>query len=256
MTESFDNVPRPSPYPVVQMRLPLSRPWLYMVLLGLIVSIFAGQVISELVLDGVDLPMALGAKINEYIIRGELWRLFTPVLLHGGLMHIAFNAYALYVLGQGIESLFGTPRFAVIYGLSAVAGNVMSFVFTPEPSVGASTALFGLIASELAFFYRNRDILGELGQRRLMNIIMVIVINFGLGLMPSSNIDNFGHLGGFICGAALGWLLCPQYEIQPMGLGGWAHLVDRNSLQRALPGVVMVALVIAAIATGAILARL
>ena len=54
----------------------------------------------------------------------------------------------------------------------------------------------------------------------------------------------------------MGWLLCPQYEIQPMGLGGWAHVVDRNSLQRALPGVVMVALVIAAIATGAILARL
>lgn len=230
---------------MVQVRLPLARPWLSRVLLGLVVLTFLAQAASESLFD-FDLVLALGAKVNESIIAGEWWRLLTPVFLHVGLMHLAFNAYALYVLGPAVEAWYGTARFALIYGVAALAGNVFSFVFTPMPSAGASTALFGLIAAELVFFFRNRDKFGQFGQNRLANIIGIIIVNFMLGL-AGGGIDNFGHLGGLLGGAAASWALSPQYELvfEPYSA---PYLVDRNSLQRAWPGVVLLTLLILAMA--------
>lgn len=238
----FENFPPGPPPRVVQLRLPLARPWLSWVLLGLIILIFLGQLAGRHLL-GFDLLLVLGAKVNEYILAGEWWRLLTPVLLHVNLMHLAFNAYALYVLGPAIEAWYGAPRFAAIYLVAALAGNVFSFVFTPSPSAGASTALFGLIAAELVFFFRNRDKFGDLGQRRLTNIVGIIIINFALGL-SGRGIDNFGHLGGLLGGAALSWLMCPRYEIELDGPAGLPRVVDRNSLQQAWPGVALVTLLI------------
>jgi rhomboid protease GluP len=236
----------------VRLQLPRSRVWLSWVLLGGILLVALSQFVSTTLLEG-DLPLALGAKDNRLIEAGQWWRLITPMFLHLNLVHLAFNAYALYVLGSEVESLYGTPRFAAIYLLAGLAGNVASFVFSPYPSAGASTALFGLIATELAFFYRNRDVLGPVGQRRLGNILVIVAINFAMGL--SGAVDNFGHLGGFIGGALLGWLLCPQYQVAMAGPGNLPWIVDINSLQRAWRGVVLVALAIVAIACAVILAR-
>lgn len=245
MDDSVDTVPPVEPpRQVVQLRLPLARPWLSWALLGAIVLIYLAQQASTALLGG-DILLALGAKDNQSILAGQWWRLITPMFLHLSLVHIAFNGYALYVLGPEVEAWYGTARFALIYFLAGIAGNVLSFAFSPNPSAGASTALFGLIATQLVFFYRNRDKFGAFGQRRLMNIIMLIVINFALGF--SGGIDNFGHLGGFLGGAAVAWLLCPQYQVEPLGPDGQPYVVDRNSLQRAWRGVALVALAIAAV---------
>jgi rhomboid protease GluP len=246
MNDIVDTVPPVEPSRrAVRLPLPLARPWLSWTLLALIVLIFLAQQASNALLGG-DILLALGAKDNRLILAGQWWRLITPMFLHLSLIHIAFNGYALYVLGPEVEAWYGTARFALVYFLAGISGNVLSFAFSPNPSAGASTALFGLIAAELIFFYRNRAKFGAFGQARLMNIIVLIVINFALGF--SGGIDNFGHLGGFLGGAALAWLLCPHYEVEPFGPDGMPHVIDRNSLQRAWRGVALVALAIAAVA--------
>jgi rhomboid protease GluP len=246
MNDLVDTVPPVEPpRRVVQLRLPLARPWLSWALLVLIVLIFLAQQASNALLGG-DILLALGAKDNQLILAEQWWRLITPMFLHIGWVHIAFNGYALYVLGPEVETWYGTARFALIYFLAGISGNVLSFALSPNPSAGASTALFGLIATELIFFYRNRDKFGAFGQARLMNIIVLIVINFAMGF--SGGIDNFGHLGGFLGGAALAWLLCPRYQVEPFGPDGLPYVVDRNSLQRAWRGVILVTLAIAALA--------
>ncbi|MRS05375.1 rhomboid family intramembrane serine protease, partial [bacterium] len=73
------------------------------VILGVTVLMYALQYLSQSLLGGVDLPFVLGGKVNELILRGQIWRLLTPVLLHGGLLHLAFNMYALYSIGRGLE---------------------------------------------------------------------------------------------------------------------------------------------------------
>ena len=73
---------------------------------------------------GVDLPAELGLKINKAILQGQLWRLITPVLLHGSIIHIGFNMYALHLFGPGLERHFGRVRFLALYITSKTAEDV------------------------------------------------------------------------------------------------------------------------------------
>jgi len=235
----------PAPPPPMRLILPLTRPRLVWGLMGINIIVF----VAETLLGGSEsyqTLVTLGAKVNALIVMGQYWRLVTPMFLHIGLAHILVNSYALYVLGPDVETTYGRARFLAIYFLSGVSGNVVSFAFTPNLSAGASTAIFGLVGTQLAFFYRQRKALGSFGQARLMNILGVVAINLVFGVV-TRGVDNFGHLGGIIGGVALGWLLCPDYSVE-YGLDGQPHVTDQNSLRRGLPGVALfiVLLVIAA----------
>jgi rhomboid protease GluP len=236
------------PPPSRRIALPVTRPRLVWALLGINILVF----IVETILGGSENQrtlVTLGAKVNALIVMGQYWRLITPMFLHIGLMHVLFNSYAIYAIGPEVEALYGRSRFLTLYLLSGVAGNLMSFAFTPALSAGASTAIFGLIGALLMFYYRQRQNLGAFGQQRLINIVGIIIINLLFG-MTVSGIDNFGHLGGFIGGVVLGWLLCPVYEVD-YGLDGPAQVQDRNSLLRELPGVGLF-VVLLVVATGAV----
>jgi rhomboid protease GluP len=166
-----------------------------------------------------------GAKVNELIVQGQLWRLVTPIFVHIGIVHLAFNTYAIYVFGSQIERFFGTARFVGLYLLSGIAGVLASFSLSPHPSAGASSAIFGLIGTEAAFFYRYRNAFGRRGQQRLYNILIVIGYNLAFTFV-ASNIDVWGHLGGLVVGAVLSWWLMPRYAIVAAEQG--PKLVDRN----------------------------
>jgi rhomboid protease GluP len=241
----------PIPPPQRRIALPIVRPRLTWVLLGVNVLMFAVETLMGGSDNGATLVM-LGAKVNALIVMGQYWRLVTPMFLHIGIVHILVNGYALFVIGPEVEALYGYSRFLTLYLLSGVAGNVMSYAFTSGLSAGASTALFGLIGAQLVFYYRQRDKLGSFGQQRLMNIVGIIVINVLFG-MSNSGVDNFGHLGGLVGGALLGWLLCPVYEIE-YGWEGQALVQDRNSLWRGLPGVLLFVMLLV-VATGAVTFR-
>jgi len=235
----------PAPPQPVRLALPLTRPQLVWGLMGINAAVF----IAEMLLGGSENSqtlVTLGAKVNALIVMGEYWRLVTPMFLHIGLAHILVNSYALYALGPYVEATFSRARFLTIYVLSGVSGNVLSFAFTPNLSAGASTAIFGLVGTQLAFFYRQRKAFGSFGQARLMNILGVVAINVLFGV-ANQGVDNFGHLGGFIGGVTLGWLLCPDYTVE-YRLDGQPHLTDQNSLRRRLPGVALFIALLAAAA--------
>jgi rhomboid protease GluP len=221
--------PADTPPRYVTLRLPRATPIVTYVLLSVTVTVFVFQLMTQFLL-GQDLPAALGMKVNDLIIAGQLWRLFTPVFLHGSILHIAFNMYAQYFLGPTLESSYGHGRFLALYMLSGFAGNVISFLFSSNPSLGSSTAIFGLIGAQGIFLYRNRSILGAMAQRALSNVIFIIVINLMLGLSPG--IDNWGHMGGLLGGTFFAWFAGPLYRVE----GGLldARLVDERDYSSAV----------------------
>jgi rhomboid protease GluP len=191
--------------------------------------------------SGTDLVTLWGAKVNSLIIAGQFWRLITPIWLHGSLLHIAFNMYALFIFGSNLERPYGHGRFLALYLIGGFAGNVISFFMSPRASLGASTAIFGLIAAQGVFLYQNRKLIRN-AQGMLVNTIAIVAINLVLGLSPG--IDNWGHLGGLIGGLAFAWSAGPLWDVHADTTG--LRLVNQRSTRR----VIIVALAVAAVFAG------
>lgn len=207
-------------------------PWVTYITLGLTVTIYLAQWASKLLAGGIDYPAILGMKVNELILQGQLWRLFTPVLLHSttSILHIVFNMYALYNFGPALERYFGHARFLLLYLLGGYAGNVISFFFSPAYSLGSSTAIFGLLGAEAVFLYQNRALFGQTAQRALVNIITIAAINLFIGLSPG--IDNWGHLGGLVGGTLFTWFAGPVLQVE--GIQPALQVVDQHGAGDAL----------------------
>lgn len=154
----------------------------------------------------------LGLRDNAALASGDLWRLITPMFLHGSVLHISLNSWFLYVVGRQLERPLGTLRFAMVYVIAGVAGVLAGYAFSQYRSLGASGALFGVMGALLIFIYRNQKILRN-SRQSLMQVLQVIGINIVLGLLIS-NIDNWGHIGGLIGGIAMGWFAVPLYEVK------------------------------------------
>ena len=195
----------------MMVRMPEARPVVTYSILVITILVFIAQELTKAVY-GLDIPAALGLKVNELIAQGQLWRLFTPMFLHGGLLHIGFNMYALFLFGPGLERHFGHFRFLALYLLSGFAGNVGSLMFSSAPSLGSSTAIFGLLGAEAVFLYQNQKLLGGMARRALNNILMIAVINLAIGLSPG--IDNWGHLGGLVGGTLFAWFGGPLLRVE------------------------------------------
>jgi len=190
--------------------MPQSAPVVTYGLLAVTIIVYLLQVASKQIY-GVDVVAAAGMKSNAAIEAGQWWRLITPLFLHGSIFHIGFNMYALYVLGPGLERFYGKISYLLLYLVAGVAGNVFSFLFSTYNSLGASTAIFGLLAAQGVFFYQHRELFGKNAQRSLVNVVSIAVINFIIGLSPG--IDNWGHLGGFIGGMLFAWFAGPRMKI-------------------------------------------
>ena len=129
---------------------------------------------------------------------GQYYRLFTGMFLHGSLLHIIFNSYALYVLGSQLESFLGKFKFTIIYLLGGVMGSLFSITFNGDTaSIGASGAIFGLMGALVYFGYHYRVYLGNVIKSQ---IIPLIVFNLVLGFVMSG-VDNSAHIGGLIGGS-------------------------------------------------------
>ena len=220
-------------------RLPLHRLMATWALLAAIVAVF----LVETLLGGStnsEVLLRMGAKYTPLIAAGEYWRLFTSMFLHIGVMHLAFNGYALFIIGTELERLFGTGRFLSVYLFSGLFGSLVSYALSDSLSAGASGAIFGIIGALAAFFLIHRERLGAWGMRRLGNIALVLVLNLAWGFSQPNRIDNRAHLGGLLAGLALGWALAPRYELD------WVRgqVVDRNRLGRYWPALGLAALLL------------
>ncbi|MFA5874497.1 MAG: rhomboid family intramembrane serine protease [Anaerolineales bacterium] len=232
-----DQVPQTQPPSTVKVAMPNMKPYATYFILGVTTFVYLLQLAGQyrLITDVV----ALGVKDDTLIRAGELWRLITPVFLHASILHIAFNMYALFIFGRGIEVRYGHGRFLLLYFLSGYAGNVMSFLLTVNPSLGASTAIFGLIAAEGVFIIQNRKLLGDRVNRSLMNLLYIAGVNLLIGF-TTSGVDNWGHIGGLLGGFLFAWFGGPRWKLE--GFYPSVKLIDEREGHGAFAGTVSVLL--------------
>ena len=193
---------------------------------------------------------SLGAMDGQLIAAGEYWRLFAAMFLHSGWLHLGLNSLGLFVFGQQVEQLYGHGRVIAIYLLTGLAGSAASYALNLSLApnvigVGASGAVFGVLGGLVAFFLSHRNQLGDMGRRSLVGLLVLAGANLLYGFV-TSGIDNYAHMGGFICGVALGFVFSPRYLPILDVFGFVSEVVDINSIARrwwALPavGVLLVA---------------
>jgi len=238
------DVPQPQPQPV-RVALPQTAPYVTYAIIGVTGVIYLLQWFSLFLPFGRFNLTESFIKSNDLIRQGQLWRLLTPALVHGSITHIGFNMYALLSFGTGLERHFGHKRFLALYVLGAFTGNVMSFLFVSNNSLGASTAIFGLLGAEGVFLYQNRKLFAGQFKSAISNIIFIAVINlFIIGSLP--NIDNWGHIGGLLGGTMFAWFASPQWAIE--GIQPMLYLVDKRSDHDVITGAALVLLVFGALA--------
>ena len=142
-----------------------------------------------------------GALFGPAIADGDWWRILTAGFLHANLIHLAFNMFALYVLGTLLEPGIGTPRYLGVYFVSLLAGSFGALLVTPDSlTVGASGAIFGLLAA--AFVIARHRGIEQLASQLAFFVIINLVFTFG-----ASGISIGGHLGGLAAGALCGLLI-------------------------------------------------
>ncbi|SUY47870.1 rhomboid family membrane protein [Clostridium putrefaciens] len=174
-------------------------------LIGINILIFiVSAYLSKSIFDiDIKVLLLLGAKNNKLINAGQYYRLFMAMFLHGGLLHLGLNMYALRTTGEIVENFYGRKKFLIIYFLSGITSSLASYVFSQSTSVGASGAIFGLLGACLIFAYKMKE---KIGKEFLRNILSVIVVNILIGV-TIPNIDNFGHLGGLVGGIIISFIL-------------------------------------------------
>ena len=175
------------------------RPWATYTLLGLNVAVFLFLTLAGGATDS-SVLMRFGAQTSYAVWSGDWWRLITPLFLHAGLTHLAFNMWALYSLGPFVERFFGRARFLAIYLAAGLFGNVL-FLLVGNPfvlSVGASGAIFGLFGALVVFGLMNRR---HLRTEFWRSVLVPIAINLAYGLV-APGINNWAHLGGLAGGLA------------------------------------------------------
>ena len=208
--------PIPPPQSPAPIRGPaFARPravWAILIAIG-VVYVISCLLSGSLVQPSLGALILLGAKENTLIDQGQYWRLITATFLHGNLIHIFFNGYALYALGPESERIYGTRRFLALYFLAGLGGSLASYVFSPAPSVGASGAIFGLIGGLGIFFYLSRKTLGEFARAQVQSMAAIALINLLIGFSAQGVIDNWGHLGGLVAGVIAGAALAPRLTV-------------------------------------------
>lgn len=165
----------------------------------------------------------LGALQWEKVVhQHQGWRLVTCIWLHAGVVHLVANMLSLVFIGIRLEQQFGFIRIGIIYLIAGFGGSVLSTLFIRNSiSVGASGALFGLLGAMLSELFTNWTIYTNKAAA-LLTLLVIIVINLAVGILP--HVDNFAHIGGFLTGFLLGFvmLMRPQF--------GW---IERHNLPPA-----------------------
>jgi rhomboid protease GluP len=171
----------------------------FLVMTALGISVLGGRA---------DEYLRFGANFAPLATGGEWWRLITCTFVHFGILHLAFNLWALWDSGQLTERLFGNGWFAALYLFAGVAGSSASMLWNQQViSAGASGAVFGVFGALLAYLTVQRgsipaDIINRL--RVSTSVFVVYSLFYGFA---QAGIDNAAHLGGLAGGFVMGLIL-------------------------------------------------
>jgi membrane associated rhomboid family serine protease len=188
------------------------------IIFGINAAVFLGMALAAQ--NVLDFPVSelvqWGGNVGALTISGEWWRLLTNIFVHAGIIHIAFNMWCLWYLGQLAEQLYGVWTYGGIYLICGIGASLTSAAWHPYvPSVGASGAIFGLAgalftAIKLGEFSVPRAELS--GTLRSLGAFVVYNLIFGFAI---SGVDNAAHIGGLITGVIVGALialLAPRHD--------------------------------------------
>lgn len=170
-------------------------------LIGINILLFAAESMKGGAMDR-EVALRFGAQYTPLIREGQWYRLFTSMFLHFGFLHLICNMYSLYNLGPSLEIFFGIPIFLVLYLVSGLAGNLLTYAVELRTgrrtlSLGASGAVFGLLGAYLVFALWP----GYVGVS-LYSVLRVLAIN-ALYTFSNKSINAMAHAGGLIAGAAI-----------------------------------------------------
>jgi membrane associated rhomboid family serine protease len=142
----------------------------------------------------------MGSLVPERAWAGEWWRFFAYAFLHGGPLHVGLNLLVLWLLGRSLERAIGTTHFVVVYFTAALAGGLASSMVVEGQSVGASGAIWGLLAAEAAMAFYPQPLLPPV----LLPVARrTALVNLGVNVLASfvPRVDFAAHIGGGIAGA-------------------------------------------------------
>lgn len=179
------------------------------VLVGINVAVFILMVVSGAspIEPSLSQLIRWGADWGPLTLGSQPWRILTSNYVHGGIIHIAFNMWCLWSLGQLAERLFDRWTYVLVYTLSGIAGSVVSLWWHPMVvGVGASGAIFGLAGAVLAVLYFGHLSISREAVKPILNSLLAFVgYNLLFGLRPGT--DNSAHLGGLAGGLFLGFVI-------------------------------------------------
>lgn len=210
------------------------------VLLGIIAAMFLGQLLTDVVLNMQNPPLAKvsfftflvqGSFTETYTRMGgnvyarvdllhEYWRLVMYCFLHGGIIHILFNSWAFWDLGRLAERLWGSRQVFATFVLTGIVGGLFSLGWSilrhghgfAGLSIGASGAVCGILGLLIGAYYRNRYQVGEfLGSQLVKWAVIILALGLIMGF------DNAAHLGGLLSGGALGYVMAPTQFSRNLG---------------------------------------
>lgn len=189
------------------------------ILLGSIAAVFIAQILfgdalgslSVSALAGDDRSAIAAGFVKPYFLKyHEYWRILTGATVHGGVLHVVMNGYALLMLGRLCELLSNQAHLAIVFVLACIGGGLLSLYFLPDSvSVGASGGIVGLLGYITVYAFRRRRFVSpQFRKSLLINIGFLFVF----GLILFNVVDNYGHLGGLIVGAIYGLIQIPSNE--------------------------------------------
>jgi membrane associated rhomboid family serine protease len=194
-----------------------SIPSLTQILIAINVIVFIGETATGTPLGGATSTadgtlFDKGALFGPFISSAphQYYRLLTAGFLHDGLLHILFNMVFLYFMGAMLEPAIGKLNFGLVYFVTLLTGSFGALLFEPQvPTVGASTACFGVLGALIVVAYYRGISIWQSG----LGITLLINIVFSLSI---SGISIGGHLGGVVGGAICGWLIVQLAERRRM----------------------------------------
>lgn len=150
-------------------------------------------------------------QMDSYLIaQGQIYRFVSAMFLHGGIQHLASNMILLYFMGEMVENKTGSVKYGIIYLVSGIMGNVVSYLYeiisgVRYVSVGASGAVYGIIGALIYLVIRKTEGLNIQMKRLILMVAYCVYSSFA-----TAHVDFAAHLGGLVFGFIITALLCPR----------------------------------------------
>jgi membrane associated rhomboid family serine protease len=196
------------------------------VIVGINVAVFIGMVFSGAspLNPTREALLRWGANWGPLSLGAQPWRMLTSNYVHIGIIHLAFNMWCLWNLGQLAERVLGRLNYVVLYTFCGLAGSLASLWWHPMTvGAGASGAIFGLAGAAIAVFYLGHLPIAKVAIQGTMRSLLTFVgYNLFFGLTPG--IDNSAHIGGLVAGLAMGAALSKHILVSPEERRTWARV--------------------------------